>query len=389
VETRFWPLSRLLLAEAASRASILVPVLLLVTLPVPRIAIAEVLAGACPGRRSTPGSPDELVVVLQLPEGLSCALTAALEPWGLEVRSSNESLGPSMPSTSLGARRISQAYGARLVVWVAEDSEGSALWVYDAQQDRAVARSVPPPPYDDAIAAALALSVKTVVRMVGVGPEASPDAATRPAVEEPAVPEVPAPAPDNPPADELPSLSEEQHAPSLFLSGYGGLRSAGGDGLPWRYGGGLRWAPWGAWSGPRSWIWAGISAESGVSRSVDSAAFNGELSDYAGEFSVGFARSVTSRLALGGVVSAGVSVASLSGSVRSADSSFSTERTRLNPAVMLAAEVQFRAGPIAFFLQPAGGTWLKQQRYVASNDTVLYTPQLTGRLAAGLLVDMK
>lgn len=118
--------------------------------------------------RSTP----PLLVAMNVGSELACALTTALDPWGIKVVGSRRpSPGSSMPSTAEAARSIAVESGARAVVWLGQDAAGFALWVYDSKANRTVARPAPEPPYEASVAAALALKVKTIVRMVGLAPK--------------------------------------------------------------------------------------------------------------------------------------------------------------------------------------------------------------------------
>jgi hypothetical protein len=77
-----------------------------------------------------------------------------------------------MPDSGEAARRIAEAHSTGAVVWVSVADGGSALWIYDAAEDRIAARALAAePPYDDATAAAVALSIKTLLRHSRVAPE--------------------------------------------------------------------------------------------------------------------------------------------------------------------------------------------------------------------------
>lgn len=126
------------------------------------------------------------IAVLERDEELLRALVLALSPWGVEpVRSD---VPPPLASASEAiptAARLSQELGVEAVVWVSSTERGALLWVFDAHTGEVMTRFLQvPPPFDSATAAAVALSVKTVLRPSLVAPP--PQARDQPAP--PAVP---------------------------------------------------------------------------------------------------------------------------------------------------------------------------------------------------------
>lgn len=354
-------------------------------------ASAQTFTDACPESASTTASDGELVVGLQLGAELNCALTAALAPWGLQIKQSDESSpGPSMPSTSVSARRISQALNARIVVWLARDSEGFALWVYDARDDHAVARPVPPPPYDGPTAAALALSVKTAVRMVGVGPEASPAEESPPEASEqvrettktptPEARAVDLPEPPQRPADRTRAMT------SSLVGLYTAVRVDGSDSLRWRFGGEVRLAPWGPWPDSDTQLWTGLAFELGTVRSVATERYRGEFDDIGGELALGVTQRVSDWFGLGAAASGALYAGTFSG--ESVARGSSAEFARINPMLLLRTEGQFRFGSVGVYLQPALGYWVQRQRFVAFGELVGETPRWSARFAAGLQLEL-
>jgi len=100
------------------------------------------------------------------------ALDAALSPWGVEV-DSHAVVGPgaTMPMATDRARALAHDTRADVVIWISSANGAYALWVYDAESDHASARSVPgAPPFDEPTAAAIALSIKTILRTTKVAP---------------------------------------------------------------------------------------------------------------------------------------------------------------------------------------------------------------------------
>src|SRR5262245_58080980 len=105
-------------------------------------AAAAQLPLACPQASGVASVAERSsVLVLDLGTELSCALSAALGPWGSRVVQSRLlNPGSSMPSSSLAARELARQHEVRAVVWLASDARGFALWVYDVQTDRSWTR---------------------------------------------------------------------------------------------------------------------------------------------------------------------------------------------------------------------------------------------------------
>ncbi len=383
------PLSFLLSAKVWTPARILWSVAFCITL-IASPCKSQTLTEACPEQTPDAAGDGELVVGLQLGPELNCALTTALGPWGLRVKQSDgEVPGASMPSTSLSARRISEVQNARIVVWLARDLKGFALWVYDALHDRAVARPVPAPPYDGPTAAALALSVKTAVRMVGVGPEAdstdespleAPDAV--PAETEERV-SSPTPAPVSEPPPRIVAPAEPTSGPWLSL--YTAVRTDADATWRWRFGGEVRLAPWGKWPSRDTRLWTGLGVELGSARAVETELYQGEFDDVAGELSLGLTQHLSHWFALAAAASAGLDVGTFSGQRTGATSQ--EEHTRINRTLLVKTEGQFRFGALVLYLQPGMAYWATRQRFVAFGDVVWETPRWSARLAAGVSLD--
>lgn len=135
------------------------------------------------------------VVLIGIDETLAAAVGVALEPWGSELVRRSGVAPASMPGASEVGRAIASEETALAVVWISLTEDGAALWVYDADADRTLARGLlSPPPYDDATAAAIALTLKTLLRHSTVAPLAE-----RAVVPEPAPPPHPPPPPPPPP----------------------------------------------------------------------------------------------------------------------------------------------------------------------------------------------
>jgi hypothetical protein len=148
------------------------------------------------------------VVTIDLEPRVADALVVALSPWSLAVvRTPGPCPAPEIEAASSRARVIAAEQHADAVVWITpprRPAEGGSLWVYEAQTRALAVRPLTvSAPFDDAGAAAVALSVKTILR-------ASPLARPEPAVDDtarhaananaPAPTSAPAPAPASAPA---------------------------------------------------------------------------------------------------------------------------------------------------------------------------------------------
>ena len=109
------------------------------------------------------------VVVVDADSRVLSAIDIALSPWSLSV---GPVPGPlpegDLDAASARARAIAAERGAGAVVWIAKargPDETASLWVYDAQTRQLVVRPLTvAAPLNDAGAAAIALSVKTILR---------------------------------------------------------------------------------------------------------------------------------------------------------------------------------------------------------------------------------
>ena len=114
-------------------------------------------------------------VVLVNPEkALLRATEKALQPWEIAVTAlTSEQVAPSesMPGARDRARELCSTHVARAAIWLTSNDDGEALWVYDQQNDRVVVRKLNVRrPLGDADAAAVALSIKTLLMHTSAAP---------------------------------------------------------------------------------------------------------------------------------------------------------------------------------------------------------------------------
>jgi hypothetical protein len=119
---------------------------------------------------------NESVLLVNPANSLLRATEQALRPWDLNVSAlTSEEVAPSesMPGARDRARQLCEAHEARAAVWLTLNTEGAALWVYDHQSDRVVVRKLNVHlPLGDADAAAVALSIKTLLMHTTAAPPA-------------------------------------------------------------------------------------------------------------------------------------------------------------------------------------------------------------------------
>ena len=139
--------------------------------PSPR-AFGAALAAAAAVFAGDARAATHRVAVIDADQALVHALDVALSPWGVEVdEHAVVAPGATMPMATDRARALASDARADAVVWLSSSDGGYALWVYDAESDHASARRLPAaPPFDDTTAAAIALSVKTVLRATTLAP---------------------------------------------------------------------------------------------------------------------------------------------------------------------------------------------------------------------------
>jgi hypothetical protein len=104
---------------------------------------------------------------------LSRAVALALAPWGVTTQPSQTAPpAAQQPEASRQAEALAQQRGVGVVVWVSSASQGSVLWVYDADRDELTTRVLADsPPFSSPAAASVALSLKTLLRATALAPD--------------------------------------------------------------------------------------------------------------------------------------------------------------------------------------------------------------------------
>ena len=286
--------------------------------------------------------------------------------------------GATAPRNSAAARELALQHGAAAVVWVSEHELGHAIWVYEAATDQLLARPLEGAlPFDSPTAAAVALSIKTLLRHSATAPATERFGATQPpAAESRSAQPAPAAPQARPPggsADtaEVDSAADAAPASSrLDFEALAGLRFGltqpsetearlGASALVFPGGGALG---------------VGLRAAFGPGLHAAAAGFDGQLFDVApgvlGRARLPLSRAVT--LAAGAGATAHVTV--LDGTLAGAagDAVAIDGVLRLVPALDLELLGEVRLGSFLRLGARAGVSfWLRPQRYQVAERTAL------------------
>ncbi|WP_394849930.1 hypothetical protein LZC95_21040 [Pendulispora brunnea] len=106
---------------------------------------------------------------IRAPERLAHAVSIALSPWEIDTVSL-ETAPDSRYLATRDARAIAVAKEVDAIAWLVENEGDRAIWLYDVRDDQTVTRTVIPGEIDDASAASIALSLKTLLRASTVAP---------------------------------------------------------------------------------------------------------------------------------------------------------------------------------------------------------------------------
>ena len=114
------------------------------------------------------------IAVLKPDSELLRAISLSLSVWDVEtIPSDAPPPQSSQPEAVEGASSIARQLRVEAVVWMSSTDGGSLVWVFDARAGDVTTRMLADkPPFDSAAAAAVALSVKTVLRASVVAPPA-------------------------------------------------------------------------------------------------------------------------------------------------------------------------------------------------------------------------
>jgi len=107
--------------------------------------------------------------VVHAPERLEHAVSVALTPWEIDTVPLEAASDARLLATR-EARAIAVAKEVDAIAWLVESEGERSIWLYDVHEDQAVTRQVTSGDIDDASAASIALSLKTLLRASTVAP---------------------------------------------------------------------------------------------------------------------------------------------------------------------------------------------------------------------------
>jgi hypothetical protein len=311
---------------------------------------------------------DGRVVVIDVDPRVADALVVALSPWSLTVvRAPGPTPESDVDAAAARARVIASDLHAGAVVWLAPPrppDDQAALWVYDAQTLELAVRPLTVwAPFDDAGAAAVALSVKTVLR-------ASPLIAAEPAAPEapPPPPPVTGPATSVEPA---PAPTHARPGTEWWFATFVGARAPTGASAPVEARASVGASAWPARFGGHAGF--GLDLEAGPGASVSTHAFQGELREGSLAITARLRSPVAPWLALELQGGPALVLASLDG--EAVPESTSLHALRLDPAVDLGAVADVTFGPrVSLGALATGSAFLRFQRYTLDGDGLLDGP---------------
>ncbi|MEO8181721.1 MAG: hypothetical protein ABI895_23050 [Deltaproteobacteria bacterium] len=365
-----------------------------------------------------PDSGRRLVVLFAGHPTLERAMRRALVPWHMRVAViDRKSPGSSMPRSSVRARALVAELGADALVWISTGPEGTALWVEDAQSSNLITRAIADPPFNEPLAAALALSVKTILASSGWAPpepaesetddqaagevgttqsSAEPaDASPEPARVQTAAPDRPAPAVARaseaaPPTPAAPAPAPTPTAPAaaqFVVFGAARFNAFRPAETGARYGIELRWFPVARAEGWERLVWCAASVETSTPWTLSRTTFRGQYWEFTPGLALGMGGSAASGLHLGGSFQFALHWVSISGT--RLDDGGKVEKSRYSPALAVRPEVGWRFGATTLLLQPALGYFALRQLYEQSGTSVLRTRPIWWMIGGALALEWR
>jgi hypothetical protein len=230
------------------------------------------------------------IVVLDPSPNLLDAVSVALSPWGSRVVPITAPIpATDVATATVTARALASEQSADAVLWIeAPPGLPASLWLYDAQTAQMTVRPLSQaPPFDDASAAAVALTVKTLLRTTTVAPPKertgapAASSSSSPSPSAGAAPPEPAPASpahtEDAPAPPRSLLAPPAPAPPLRLEAFAFAHLPIGTGAPVAPRVGLGVSSW-----PGRWherIGFGLDLRAGTSPGIATSTFAGSFSE--------------------------------------------------------------------------------------------------------------
>ena len=358
-----------------------------------RVARLITLVCACACSLAAAQDPAPRVALVAPGAELETAVRSALEPWGVQVLIvPGPSPGATAPDSNEAARALATAHGATALAWVSEHDGRHALWVYDLATHHAIERALTQaPPFDGAASAALALTVKTLLRHSAAAP---PD--QRYGVNEAGAARTPAPVPAPVPAGNPPG-----QAPTAVPAAPADPREAGDAGArslapsrfelalrgAARFGATDRGAVEGRFGLAASWWPArgpfGMTAGAtlGPPLALRDARFDGQLFDAAGSLALAARHDFTQQVRAQAALQAALHLLRLHGTLP--DESRDLSVTRASPSLALELGADWAlAGPLRLGLYAQLTFLIRTERYLVHEQTILELTHLAAQ--AGL-----
>jgi hypothetical protein len=352
--------------------------------PIAAIPTATALAACLVAAPARAG--ERLVVVIDVDPRVSSALVVALSPWSLTVvRAPGPSPSSDLDASSSRASAIAAEQHAGAVVWIAAPralGEQPALWVYDAQTKQVAVRPLSvSEPFDDAGAASVALSVKTILRASPLTTEETP-----PEPEPPGSIAGPSPMPvDRPPAT-VPGPQPPASARAWRFETVVGVRAPTGASAAVEPRAALGGSFWPSGFGGHAGLGFDVQAGPGVSVGTPNS-FQGELREASMELTAR-ARVLPRRwLAVEAECGPAVFLASLDGQAVLTGAHVHT--LRLDPAMNLGAIADAMLGArVSVGLLVEGSALFRFQRYSLDGAPLLNGPAMMGMAGLRLSVEV-
>jgi hypothetical protein len=343
------------------------------------LALALLTASHAPAA-GTPSAPPR-ILLLDTPPALERALRTALSPWGMQVAvhpSASDAEGLAARPERAGA--LARAFSAAALVWLEAASGERRLWLFDASKGTSTSRDVPRGALDQALAAALALSIKTQLR----GASADAAAPAEPVVTANPTPPAPPPARDVVRAEPL-----TRHAPSWLLLVLVAVRRGALEpaATETRLGAELRWSPALGRASDVIAPWLGARLDAGPETDVSGQSFRGQYGELGGSLALGVTRRLSQLFSTGLQLSVSLYSASLEGT-RLPDTALAPE-TRWGSALQLRPEMGLSFGAIGFVVQPVLGTTLRRQSFIVGEAEVLDTRPVWWMFGVGASVSVE
>jgi hypothetical protein len=331
------------------------------------------------------------VVVVDADPRVLAAIDVALSPWSLSVALAPGPLPEEdLDSASTQARAIAAEQGAGAVVWIGKPrvvDETASLWVYDAQTRQLVVRPLTvAAPLNEARAAAIALSVKTILRS---SPLAEPEV---PVPAPAAVPPAPRAAPPAPVARE-PAPTPVSETPTAWrLEAIVGGRTPTGTANPVEPRAALGLSFWPRAFGSHLGIGAVLEAGPGVPvegrTSAGQFQYHGQFRQARFEMAARVRATAGRWLAFEGQAGPALLLTSLDVDVDGfASTTLNDQKVRANPTVNVGAVVDFALGlRLGFGLLVEASMPLERQRYLLQSAVTLDEPPVDLLFGARLSV---